>query len=96
MKALTIKNLSFSYNETVKAIDNVSLEVEKGTYISLLGHNGSGKSTLARLIMGLLPFNEGEIYISDIRLSKESLQQIRSKIAIVFQILQKPISNNIF
>ena len=85
MNALTIKNLSFSYSDNVKAIDNVTLEIEKGTYVSLLGHNGSGKSTLAKLIVGLLPFNEGEIHVSDIKLSKENLRQLRSKIAIVFQ-----------
>lgn len=85
MKALTIKDLTFSYNENAKVLDNVSLEIEQGEYVSLLGHNGSGKSTLAKLIVGLLPFEQGEIIVSGIQLSKENLQQIRSKAAIVFQ-----------
>ena len=85
MTALTIKKLSFSYNENAKTIDDVSLDIEKGSYVSLLGHNGSGKSTLAKLIVGLLPFSEGEIMVSGIKLTKENLQQIRSKAAIVFQ-----------
>ena len=63
MNALTIKQLSFSYNDTIKAIDNISLEIECGTYVSLLGHNGSGKSTLAKLIVGLLPFSDGQIIV---------------------------------
>ena len=85
MNTLTIKNLSFSYVEDKPVIDDISLEIERGSYVSLLGHNGSGKSTLAKLIVGLLPFSKGEIKIGDVLLSKENLQKIRQKIAIVFQ-----------
>ena len=86
MSALTVKNLTFSYNEVDGMIlDNVSFEIKEGTYVSLLGHNGSGKSTLAKLFIGLLPFEKGEIYISDIKLEKNNLQAIRNNAAIVFQ-----------
>lgn len=85
MKALTIKNLTFSYIKNQKAIDNVSFEIEQGEYIAFLGHNGSGKSTLAKLIVGLLPAQEGEIEISGIQLNSDNINQIRNKIAIVFQ-----------
>lgn len=85
MNALTIKNLSFSYNDNIKAIDDISLDIERGSYISLLGHNGSGKSTLAKLIVGLLIASSGEIIVSNVKLSKENLPIIRSKVAIVFQ-----------
>jgi len=85
MKSMTIKNLSFSYNGSVNAIDDISFEVERGSYVSFLGHNGSGKSTLAKLIVGLLPPSSGEITISDVPLTKDNLVKIRNKIAIVFQ-----------
>ena len=52
MKMLKIKNLIHDYineeeTDTVRAIDNVSLNVEKGQFIAILGHDGSGKSSLA-------------------------------------------------
>ena len=84
MKALSIKDLSFGYGEHV-VLKNISLEVEQGSYVSLIGHNGSGKTTLAKLIVGLLPYEQGEITISDVLLSKENLTTIRNKVAIVFQ-----------
>ena len=84
MVALNIKHLSFSYGE-VEILKNVSLEVKQGSYVSLIGHNGSGKTTLAKLIVGLLPFSTGEIAISGVSLSKETINTIRNKVAIVFQ-----------
>lgn len=85
MKALEVKNLSFSYVKDQKAIDDISFEVERGSYVSFLGHNGSGKSTLAKLLVGLLPLNDGEITISGVQLNKENITKIRNKVAIVFQ-----------
>ena len=64
MSSLKIDKLSFSYDKNV-VLDNISFEVEKGEYITLMGHNGSGKSTLAKLIMGLLENKNGSIYIED-------------------------------
>lgn len=85
MDALQIKNLSFSYNDKEEFIKDLSLNIEKGAYVTLLGHNGSGKSTLAKLIMGLLPFEHGEIYVSNNKLEKKNLTTIRNKATIVFQ-----------
>ena len=48
MSLIEIKDLSFSYNEKNKAVDGVSLNIEKGSYTTIIGHNGSGKSTLAK------------------------------------------------
>ena len=55
MNAIEIKNLCFKYNvnEQQDILDDVSLIVKKGEYVSIIGHNGSGKSTLAKLIIGL-------------------------------------------
>ena len=60
MSVISIKNLSFSYAEK-KVIDDISLDIEKGSYIALVGTNGSGKSTLSRIICGLLPQNTGTV-----------------------------------
>lgn len=52
MKVVEIENLTFSYN-SIPALDDVSLTVEKGYFVGLVGPNGSGKTTLIRLILGL-------------------------------------------
>lgn len=84
---IRVKNLSFKYSEKHETLKNVSLEIPKGTWVSILGHNGSGKSTLAKLLMGLLAADEGQIYIGEDEtlLTYDSLQDIRKKIGIVFQ-----------
>lgn len=84
MSSLKVDNLSFSYDKNV-VLDNISFEVEKGEYISLMGHNGSGKSTLAKLIMGLLENRNGSIYIDDIEMKESNINELRSKLGIVFQ-----------
>lgn len=57
MKILNIKNLNYSYN-TQKVINNLSLSIEEGTFISIVGNNTSGKTTLIKLICGLLDSKE--------------------------------------
>src|SRR5512135_3205241 len=61
---ITIKNLC-KYFGKVKAIDNVSLEVESGSFLTLLGPSGCGKTTLLRCVAGLEDPDGGEIYIGD-------------------------------
>ena len=85
MDALTITNLSYSYIKGEKTINNISLSVKQGQYVSLLGHNGSGKSTLAKLIDGLLPLDSGKIEVMGLELNEANLTKIRNKVAIVFQ-----------
>lgn len=63
MKVLTVKNLTVEYNH-VAALNDVSLEVEEGQYLCLVGNNGSGKSTLLKAVMGLMPRQKGEIKIA--------------------------------
>lgn len=82
---IEIKNLNFRYTKKNPVIKDLNLTIEKGQYISILGHNGSGKSTLAKLIVGLLEADSGEIYIDGKLLSEEFIYEIREKIGIVFQ-----------
>ena len=85
MSLIEIKDLSYSYNENKKAVEGVSLNIEKGSYTTIIGHNGSGKSTLAKLIAGLLPIKEGEIIINGLKVNEENLPEIRRQLGIVFQ-----------
>lgn len=85
MKCVSIKNINFSYRKDYPVIKNLSLDIEEGDYVSILGHNGCGKSTLARLLDGLLIPKDGVIEICGQELNSKSINDIRKKVAIVFQ-----------
>ena len=85
MSKLEIKNLSFSYDGSNKVIDDISFSVEKGTFVSVLGHNGSGKSTLAKLIVGLLDKVGGQIFFNDVEITEKNLKDLQTKTSLIFQ-----------
>ena len=87
MSIIKIDNVSFKYQEeTPFVIDRLSLTVEKGEFICVLGKNGSGKSTLAKLLNGMLLPTEGEISVFDMDVKdKNSIFDIRKKVGVVFQ-----------
>ena len=85
MEQIRTENLNFSYEEGIKTIDNVSFTIEKGMYVTIIGHNGSGKSTLAKLLAGLLEAESGKILINGMELNEENLPVLRRTIGIVFQ-----------
>ncbi|MCB9499096.1 MAG: energy-coupling factor transporter ATPase [Erysipelotrichaceae bacterium] len=85
LKAIEVKNLCFNYEKDVPIIKNVSFSVNKGEYVSLIGHNGSGKSTLAKLIAYLDEATSGEIYIDGLKAEDKNASAIRERIGIVFQ-----------
>jgi len=73
---------------TVKAVNNVSLSINKGETLSVVGESGCGKSTLARVVMGLYPPNSGEILYNDTRidtLSHKEMLPFRKKMQMIFQ-----------
>ena len=84
-KIIEVKDLIFYYEDKKKVLDNVSFEIYKGEYVTLIGHNGSGKSTLAKLLSYILEPIDGKIYIEGEELNENSIKNIRSKIGIVFQ-----------
>ncbi len=95
MKFLQIENLSFNYvshneetgeKKSYKAIDNISLDIEKGSFVAILGHNGSGKSTLAKHLSGILKGHEGEVLVEGLSTGDEkNIWDIRKKVGMVFQ-----------
>ena len=72
--------------EKVRAIDDVTIDIEKGDFIAILGHNGSGKSTLAKHMNALLLPSEGTMWVDGIDTAKEpELWKVRQKAGMVFQ-----------
>ena len=61
MSLIEVKNLAFSYNEPKQVIKNISLDIKKGDYVTIIGHNGSGKSTLLKLMTKIIFPNKGSI-----------------------------------
>ena len=84
-KIIKVDHLSFEYEEGLKTIDDISFQIEKGSYTTILGHNGSGKSTIAKLLMGLLEKKSGEITVGGVPHTEENLYIVREQIGIVFQ-----------
>ena len=86
---IKIKNVSFSYPESdTPAIDNISFNVRRGSWTSIIGHNGSGKSTIIRLINGLLVPDENgnpSIEVDGIKLTDDTVWEVRNRVGIVFQ-----------
>lgn len=81
---IEINNLNVLYNNSIRALDNVSIKIEQQKCIAIVGENGSGKSTLLSSLLGLVE-TQGEIKINGVMLSKETLIQIREVAGLVFQ-----------
>ena len=70
---LTIANFSKTYKGGKKAVENISLTVEKGDIFGFIGHNGAGKSTTIKSVVGILDYEEGEILIDGHSMKTEPL-----------------------
>lgn len=84
---IKIENLHYTYpGDDVESLKGVSLEIERGSFVAVLGHNGSGKSTLAKHLNAILLPTEGKVLINGIDTADENnLLKIRSTVGMVFQ-----------
>ncbi len=91
MSVLEIKGLTHTYSSnsafTNDAVSNVSLTIEKGEIVGIIGHTGSGKSTLVQHLNGLLKPTEGEVLLEgkNIWENPKEIRKIRSSVGLVFQ-----------
>jgi len=96
---LSFKNVSFTYPDTgIKALENISFEINSGEFVAIIGKTGSGKSTLANLIMRMYDVAQGEIHIDAQPLKSLNLKNYRSQIGFVPQevfLFSDTIKNNI-
>ncbi len=91
MSLIEFHNVSFSYGteegeEKVDVLENLNLNIEKGSFVAVLGHNGSGKSTLAKLTNGILFPQHGKVFVDGMETKPDdSIYDIRKKVGMVFQ-----------
>ena len=82
---IELKNVSFAYDENKTILEDISLKIYKGEYVSLIGHNGSGKSTLAKIMAYLNEPTNGEVYINNTLINEKNCDSCREIIGIVLQ-----------
>ena len=84
---LEVKNIKYAYNSEYQALKGVSLKIERGEMVALLGKNGAGKSTLFLHLNGIYEPDEGQVFIDgeELKYDKKSLLKFRQKVGIVFQ-----------
>ena len=95
MKMVEAKNVSYEYTKVVEvqgenterklmALDNINIDIEKGSFVVVLGHNGSGKSTLAKTLNGVLLPCGGHVYVEGMdTLDEHLLLAIRRTVGMV-------------
>ena len=81
---ISIKNLSFQFEER-KIIDDLSLFIKRGQKIAFVGESGSGNSTVIKILLGLLKYNQGEIYLGDMELSGICLNNLYDRVSYISQ-----------
>lgn len=83
---ISIKNVTYTYPDSeAPAINDLSLDIHKNEWLSVVGKNGSGKSTLTKLIDGLIESDSGSIEIAGQIINEDNIWEAREKIGIVFQ-----------
>ncbi|WP_349405654.1 ABC transporter ATP-binding protein, partial [Clostridium perfringens] len=90
-------NVSFSYNNRKKILDNINFKIDKKSKIAIVGKSGEGKSTILNLITKLYSPDEGLIKINNININNISEKEIRDKISVVNQepfLFNKTIKEN--
>ena len=96
---IEFRNVSFRYPETgIQAISNLSVEINPGEVLAILGKTGSGKTTFANLLARMYDVNEGGIFINDIDIRNYNLHSLRDSIGFVPQdvfLLSDTLENNI-
>lgn len=96
---LKIQNLSFKYPGTKKEnwhLDNISINISKGEWTTILGPNGSGKSTLAKSIVRINKFKKGNIFINNKALSEYKAKDFAKFVAYIPQVLEVPHGTSVY
>ena len=82
---IDLNQVGFAYKENIPVLQDISLSIEAGASVGLVGANGAGKSTLMKLLVGLLKPTSGQVRICGLDVEKKNLAEIRRRIGYVFQ-----------
>ncbi|WP_440897149.1 energy-coupling factor ABC transporter ATP-binding protein [Amphibacillus sp. Q70] len=83
---IEFRNVSFRYTDDQPwVLKDVTFTIKSDEWVAIIGHNGSGKSTIAKLMNGLLFPDQGEIIIHGIKLTADTIWDVRKKVGMVFQ-----------
>lgn len=82
---ISLNEVSFGYDPEHSILQNITLSIPQGQWVSLVGPNGCGKSTLVKLLNALLPKSAGEIVVCGLKLEEGTIGSIRQCIGMVFQ-----------
>ena len=88
MPILELKNVSKTYNNITKALQDVTLSIDEGEFVSIIGPSGAGKSTLMRCINRLVDTSQGVVVFDGqniTNISKKELRKVRTKTGMIFQ-----------
>jgi len=85
MTEIESRKLRFSYSENDDVLKSVSIQIDKGEFVALIGQNGSGKTTLAKHLIGLLRPNEGTVLIQGEDIRDQPVGEIARRVGYVFQ-----------
>ena len=82
---IEISNLQFTYPNGVQALNGLSLTIDSGEQVAIVGQNGAGKTTFVKHLNGLLQPTQGQLLIGDWDTSKYSVSKLASRVGYVFQ-----------
>lgn len=82
---IEISNLHFSYPNAIQALDGISLTIDPGEQVAIVGQNGAGKTTLVKHLNGLLRPTQGQVLIGDWDTTKHSVAKLARRVGYVFQ-----------
>jgi cobalt/nickel transport system ATP-binding protein len=85
MRAIDAEKVTYIYPDGTVGVEDVTIQIEEGERVGIIGANGSGKSTLIFLLAGLLKPSKGKIEIYGMKPEKENLEKIRRLVGVVFQ-----------
>ncbi len=95
MTLVCIENISFSYGK-IDALKDVSLSLEKGNLVGIIGANGSGKSTLIKCLCGLLDVHKGHVTLEGTKLSSIPKRKLATLVGYVPQIQERATPSTVF
>jgi len=97
-RSLTLRDISFSYNENRPILQNVNLNIDKNESVAFVGESGSGKTTLLNIVTGLIAPNAGNYLIDDTNVKDLNIQSLQERMGYITQdpvIFDETVFNNV-